>query len=31
MVWTVIVVCVPVIGAAGWFMLGRERRRGVRG
>jgi quinol-cytochrome oxidoreductase complex cytochrome b subunit len=31
MVWTVIVVFVPVIGACGWFLLGRERRRGARG
>jgi phospholipase D-like protein len=29
-VWTVIVVVVPVIGALGWFMLGRERRRAPR-
>jgi hypothetical protein len=27
MVWTVIVVFVPVIGAGGWILLGRERRR----
>ena len=27
MVWTVIVVLVPVIGACGWYVLGRERRR----
>jgi hypothetical protein len=26
-VWTVIVVCVPVLGAAGWYALGRERRK----
>ena len=26
LVWTVIVVFVPIVGAAGWFMLGRERR-----
>ena len=26
-VWTVIVVLVPVVGAAAWFILGRERRR----
>ena len=27
LVWTVIVVLVPVIGACGWFVLGRERRK----
>jgi quinol-cytochrome oxidoreductase complex cytochrome b subunit len=27
MVWTGIVLCVPVLGACGWFVLGRERRR----
>ena len=27
LVWTVIVVFVPVLGALGWFALGRERRR----
>ncbi len=26
-VWTGIVVCVPLLGACGWFVLGRERRR----
>lgn len=26
-VWTVIVIFVPVLGALGWFVLGRERRR----
>jgi phospholipase D-like protein len=26
-VWTVIVVVVPVVGACGWFLLGRERRK----
>jgi bacteriorhodopsin len=31
MVWTWIVVCVPVLGACGWFVLGRERRRVPRG
>jgi hypothetical protein len=25
--WTVIVVAVPVLGACGWYALGRERRR----
>ena len=30
-VWTGIVVAVPVLGACGWFMLGRERRRVPRG
>jgi hypothetical protein len=30
LVWTVIVVLIPVLGAAGWFMLGRERRRQPR-
>jgi hypothetical protein len=27
LVWTVIVVMVPVLGACGWYVLGRERRR----
>jgi hypothetical protein len=27
LVWTVIVVMVPVIGACGWYVLGRERRK----
>ena len=27
LVWTVIVVVVPVLGACGWYLLGRERRR----
>ena len=27
LVWTVIVVVIPVIGACGWFVLGRERRK----
>jgi hypothetical protein len=31
LVWTAIVVGVPIVGAAGWFMLGRERRRVPRG
>jgi len=31
LVWTVIVVVVPVLGACGWFLLGREWRRGSRG
>jgi len=26
-VWTVIVVFVPVLGAVGWYLLGRERRK----
>jgi phospholipase D-like protein len=26
-VWTVIVVVVPILGACGWYVLGRERRR----
>ncbi len=26
-VWTVITLLVPVLGAAAWFVLGRERRR----
>jgi hypothetical protein len=26
-VWTAIVVLVPVLGAVAWFILGRERRR----
>lgn len=30
-VWTVIVVCIPILGAAGWYVLGRERRRAPRG
>ena len=30
MVWTGIVVFVPVLGALGWFVLGRERRRRPR-
>jgi hypothetical protein len=31
MVWTGIVVAIPVLGACGWFVLGRERRRVPRG
>lgn len=30
LVWTVIVVFVPVLGGLGWFMLGREWRRNSR-
>ena len=30
-VWTVIVVVVPILGACGWYVLGRERRRMPRG
>ena len=30
-VWTVIVVVVPVLGGCGWYLLGRERRRVPRG
>lgn len=30
LVWTVIVVFVPVLGGLGWFVLGRERRRNPR-
>jgi hypothetical protein len=26
-VWTVIVLAVPILGAIGWFLLGRERKR----
>lgn len=26
-VWTVISVALPILGPAGWFVLGRERRR----
>ena len=26
-VWTVITLLVPYVGAAAWFVLGRERRR----
>lgn len=26
-VWTVIVVVVPILGACGWYLLGRERRK----
>lgn len=26
-VWTVITVLIPLLGAAAWFVLGRERRR----
>jgi hypothetical protein len=29
-VWTVIVVFIPILGALGWFALGRERRRQPR-
>lgn len=25
--WTALVVVLPVLGALGWFLLGRERRR----
>jgi hypothetical protein len=25
--WTIAVVCIPALGALGWFALGRERRR----
>ena len=31
LVWTVLVVFVPVLGALGWFALGRERRGRPRG
>jgi hypothetical protein len=30
-VWTVIVVVVPILGACGWYLLGRERRKVPRG
>lgn len=30
-VWTVIVVVVPILGACGWYLLGRERRKEPRG
>jgi hypothetical protein len=26
-IWTAIAVLVPIVGALGWFALGRERRR----
>jgi len=26
-VWTAIVLVIPLLGAVGWFLLGRERRR----
>jgi hypothetical protein len=26
-VWTVVVIVIPVIGPAAWFVLGRERRK----
>ena len=26
-IWTVLAVAVPIVGALGWFLLGRERRR----
>lgn len=26
-VWTVIVVVIPILGACGWYLLGRERRK----
>ncbi|MBK5186792.1 MAG: PLDc N-terminal domain-containing protein [Gemmatimonadaceae bacterium] len=29
-VWTAIVVLVPVLGACGWFLLGHQRRRRPR-
>jgi hypothetical protein len=29
--WTVIVVVVPILGACGWYVLGRERRKVPRG
>jgi hypothetical protein len=27
LVWTVIVVVIPILGPIGWFVLGREKRR----
>ena len=27
LIWTVISLAVPVVGALGWFALGRERKR----
>ena len=27
-IWTVIAFLVPILGPLGWFVLGRERRRG---
>ena len=27
LIWTVISLAVPVVGALGWFVLGRERKR----
>ena len=29
-VWTVIVVAIPILGACGWYLLGRERRKAPR-
>jgi hypothetical protein len=26
-IWSVLAICVPFLGALGWFALGRERRR----
>lgn len=26
-IWTGVVLVIPIFGAVGWFMLGRERRR----
>jgi hypothetical protein len=28
--WTVIVIVIPVLGPVGWFVLGRERRERTR-
>jgi len=31
MIWTIVTILLPVLGALGWLVLGRERRRRSRG
>ena len=26
-IWSVLAIAIPILGALGWFLLGRERRR----